>query len=99
MTINKIQENEKITFALEGRLDTNTSPRFQEALIPAFDEAKEITLDFSGLAYISSAGLRVLLTGQKMANAKGVPMTIRNVSQEIMEVFELTGFVDMLAIK
>ena len=99
MTINQTQENGKIIFALEGRLDTSTSPRLQEALFPVFDEAKEITLDFAELAYISSAGLRVLLMGQKMANAKGISMTIINVSQEIMEVFELTGFTDMLAIK
>ena len=98
MTINKTLENGKLTLTLEGRLDTTTAPKLQEALIPAFDEAKEIALDFAGLAYVSSAGLRVLMTGQKTAKAKGASMTIRNVSQEIMEVFDMTGFADILTI-
>ncbi len=98
MTINKTQENDKLTLALEGRLDTTTAPQLQDVLIPAFDEAKEITLDFSALAYVSSAGLRVLLMGQKEAKKKGGSMTICGVSEEIMEVFEMTGFADMLTI-
>jgi anti-anti-sigma factor len=99
MTINKTQENGKITLALNGRLDTTTAPQLQDVLIPAFDEAKEITLDFSPLVYVSSAGLRVLLMGQKTAKAKGGTLTVCNVSDEIMEVFEMTGFADMLTIK
>ena len=98
MTINKTQENETITLGLEGRLDTTTSPEFQEALIPAFDEANDIKLDFAKLGYVSSAGLRVLLMGQKTAKAKNASMTLYNVSAEIMEVFEMTGFDDVLTI-
>ena len=98
MTVNKTQENGKLTLTLSGRLDTTTAPKLQEALIPAFDEAKEIALDFAGLAYVSSAGLRVLMTGQKTAKAKGASMTIRNVSPEIMDVFDMTGFADILTI-
>ncbi len=98
MTINKSIENEKIVFALEGRLDTTTAPQLQEVLIPAFDESKAITLDFAKLAYVSSAGLRVLLMGQKQAKKTGGAMSLVNVSEEVMEVFEMTGFADMLTI-
>jgi anti-sigma B factor antagonist len=98
MIIYKICEKDKINFALEGRLDTTTALQLQDALIPAFDEAKEIVLDFKKLAYVSSAGLRVLLMGQKEAKKKNGSMIVCNVSEEIMEVFEMTGFADMLTI-
>jgi anti-anti-sigma factor len=98
MTINKVQENGKLTLSIEGRLDTTTAPQLQEALIPSFDEAKEITLDFAELAYVSSAGLRVLLLGQKTAKAKSASMILKNVSEEVMEVLEMTGFSAMLTI-
>ena len=99
MTINKTQENGKLTIALEGRLDTSTSPKFQEALIPAIGESKEIRIDLTKLAYVSSAGLRVLLMGQKEAKAKSASMTLFNVSEEVMEVFDITGFSDILTIE
>ena len=98
MVIEKTQANNKLTLALEGRLDTNTAPQLQEALISAFDISKEIILDFARLAYVSSAGLRVLLMGQKTAKAKGAAMTLTGVSDEVMAVFEMTGFADMLVI-
>jgi len=98
MEIVKTQAGEKITFALSGKLDTATSPEFQEAFIPAFDEAKEITFDFANLIYVSSAGLRVLLMGEKTAKAKGVALKIANVSEEVMDVFEMTGFSNILTI-
>ena len=84
---------------LEGRLDTITAPKLQDVLIPAFDEAEKIILDFSRLAYISSAGLRVLLMGQKKANEKNIPMTIKGVPEVIMEIFDITGFSDILTIE
>ena len=96
MTIDKKPENGSLTLALEGRLDTATAPQLQDVLLPAFDEAREIILDFAELAYVSSAGLRVLLIGQKTAKAKEASMKIRNVSDEIMEVFEMTGFSNIL---
>lgn len=99
MNIKKTKENAVISFNLDGRLDTTTALQFQEALIPAFDEADEIVLDFKDLAYVSSAGLRVLLLGEKTAKAKSKAMTLTNVSQEVIEVFEMTGFSDMLNIK
>jgi len=98
MTISTSKENGKLTFSLEGRLDTTTAPQLQEVLIPAFDDSDEVNLDFGKLVYISSAGLRVLLMGQKAAKARNKNMTVLNVSDEIMEVFEMTGFSDMLTI-
>jgi anti-sigma B factor antagonist/stage II sporulation protein AA (anti-sigma F factor antagonist) len=98
MHITKTQTGEKITFTLSGRADTVSSPEFQEKLIPAFGEAKEITVDFTELAYISSAGLRVLLMGQKTAKAKGASMTITGVSEEIMKVLEMTGLLGVLTV-
>ena len=96
MTIDKKLENGTLTLTLEGRLDTATSPQLQDVLPLSFDEANEVILDFSGLAYVSSAGLRVLLMGQKAAQAKEASMKIRGVSDDIMEVFEMTGFSDIL---
>ena len=99
MLINKKQDNDNIILVLDGRLDTTTSPKLQEALIPAIDEAEKIILDFEKLAYISSAGLRVLLMGQKTATSRNTDLVIKNVSEEIMEVFDMTGFTDMLVIE
>ena len=98
MTITKTQNGDKTTITLSGRLDTTTAPQLQEALIPEFDAAKHIELDFSALAYVSSAGLRVLLMGEKTAKAKGGKQTLVNVSAEIMEVFDMTGFSSILNI-
>ena len=98
MTINKTNENDTFTLELEGRLDTTSAPLLENELVSAFNEAKKITLDFTKLAYVSSAGLRALLVGQKTAEGKGASMTISGVSQEIMEIFEMTGFSDMLTI-
>ena len=92
MNITKTQNEDKIVLGLSGRLDTLTAPQLQAALMPEFDTAKEIELDFSGLTYISSAGLRVLLMGEKTAKAKDTKMTLSHVSPDIMEVFSITGF-------
>jgi anti-sigma B factor antagonist len=99
MTITKTLENETATVLLDGRLDTTTSPKLQEELMPVFDEANVVVLDCAKLAYISSAGLRILLMAQKMANAKKVVLKLRSVSSDVMEVFEMTGFSTMLAIE
>lgn len=98
MDLNKTKNGDKTVIVLSGRLDTVTAPQLQEILIPEFDISKQIELDFSGLAYVSSAGLRVLLMGQKTAKVKSASMTLTNVGAEIMEVFEMTGFADMLTI-
>jgi anti-anti-sigma factor len=99
MTITKNQDGEKLIISLEGRLDTTTAPELQEQLIPAFDNVKQIQLDFKELLYVSSAGLRVLLLGEKTAGAKGASLSLVNVSPEIQEIFEMTGFSDVLTIE
>ena len=99
MTINKTVENDTLVLVLEGRLDTVSSPLLENALVSALEEAKKITMDFAKLAYISSAGLRVLLMGQKSAKANDAAITITGVSEEIMEIFEMTGFSDILTIE
>lgn len=98
MEIVKSQENGKITLALSGRLDTTTAPQLQGALLPAFEAAKSVVLNFAGLCYVSSAGLRVLLLGEKTAKMKDASMSLINVPKDIKDVFEMTGFTDILKI-
>lgn len=97
MTITKTAENGTLRIALECRLDTNTAPQLEAELKTSLSGITELELDFSGLEYISSAGLRVLLAAQKTMSRQG-KMTIRNVNETIMEVFEITGFVEILTI-
>ncbi len=96
MTITKTQDNETVTLALSGSLDTMTSPELFDALMPLFDGADRVVLDFKEIGYISSAGLRVLLQGEKTSKNKGSAMMLQNVSVEVMEVFDMTGFSDIL---
>ena len=98
MNIIKKQDGTTLTVALEGRLDTVTSPHLEGELRTAVNGVTELIFDLTGLEYISSAGLRVLLSAQKVMNRQG-QMTIRNVKPEIMEIFEVTGFVDILNIE
>ncbi len=98
MTIKQTNENGKVTLALSGRLDTVTAPELEAALDSALEGASELCFDFNELEYISSAGLRVLLKAQKIMNAKG-KMKITGVNETIMEVFDITGFVDILTIE
>ena len=97
MTITKNATDSTLRIALEGRLDTNTAPQLEAELKASLPVVTELELDFSGLEYISSAGLRVLLSAQKTMNKQG-KMTIHHVNETIMEVFEITGFVDILTI-
>ena len=98
MTINKTKEDAKLTVALEGRLDTVTAPQLEGELRSAVDGVTELVFDLDALDYVSSAGLRVLLATQKVMNKQG-EMVIRNVKPEIMEIFEVTGFVNILNIE
>lgn len=98
MTINKTLNGNQLTVALTGRLDTTTAPEFESELKGALGGVTELTLDFAGLDYISSAGLRVLLSAQKIMTRQG-SMKIINANEMIMEVFEVTGFVDILTIE
>ena len=97
MTITKNATDSTLRIALEGRLDTNTAPQLEAELKASLPGVTELELDFSGLEYISSAGLRVLLSAQKTMDKQG-KMTIHHVNETIMEVFEITGFVDILTI-
>ena len=96
MTINKNAEGSKLTVAVEGRLDTTTAPQLEEEFKNSLEGVDDLVLDFSKLDYISSAGLRVLLSAQKQMNKVG-KMTLTGVSPEIMEIFEVTGFSDILS--
>lgn len=98
MTIEKKTENEKTTLSVAGRLDTTTAPELEAALDQALDDTQELIFDFSSLEYISSAGLRVILKAQKAMNAKG-SMKLIGVNDSIMEVFDITGFLDILTIE
>lgn len=97
----KIEKNVKDTtsvVALSGRLDTTTAPELEAALEPVFSAVTELIFDLSGLEYISSAGLRVILKSQKVMSQRG-SMKLIHVPETVMEVFDITGFVDFLTIE
>ena len=98
MTITKKQNGTNLVIALEGRLDTLTAPELEKELNACLDTADTLTLDFENLAYISSAGLRALLNAHKTMSAKG-GMKVVNVNEIVKEVFEVTGFADVLTIE
>ena len=98
MNIIKNLEGSTLNIALEGRLDTVTAPQLEGELRTAVNGVKELIFDLEKLDYISSAGLRVLLSAQKVMNRQG-EMKLRNVKPEIMEIFDVTGFVDILNIE
>ena len=98
MTINKKQNGTNLEIALEGRLDTVTSPELEKELKNSMDAAESLTLDFGKLDYISSAGLRVLLAAHKAMSKKG-GLKITNVNEIVREVFDVTGFADILTVE
>ena len=98
MDINKKTNGSTIEVAVEGRLDTTTAPELEAALKEAADSADKIVLDFTKLDYVSSAGLRVLLATHKKMAAKG-GMTVTGVNDIVNEIFEITGFSDILDIE
>ncbi|MBQ6362534.1 MAG: STAS domain-containing protein [Lachnospiraceae bacterium] len=98
MTINETKNGSDLIISLEGRLDTMTAPELEEELKKVLPETEQLTFDFEGLEYISSAGLRVLLSAQKVMSKQG-SMKITHANETIMEIFEVTGFVDILTIE
>ncbi|MBQ5329660.1 MAG: STAS domain-containing protein [Oscillospiraceae bacterium] len=98
MDIKKIANGEELTVEVSGRLDTVTAPTLEAELKTSLDGVTVLVFDFAGLDYISSAGLRVLLSTQKVMNKQG-KMIIRNANDSIMEIFDVTGFVDLLTIE
>ena len=98
MTIEKKSGNESATLIVSGRLDTQTAPELEKELDGVLAGLKELTFDFTNLEYVSSAGLRVILKAQKAMNAQG-SMKLTGVNDSIMEVFDITGFLDILTIE
>ncbi|MCL2056736.1 MAG: STAS domain-containing protein [Oscillospiraceae bacterium] len=92
MTIKKEITGDKLTLTMEGRLDTATALQLEGDLLPALGKYQIVEMDFAEVSYVSSAGLRVLLMGEKAAIANNTRQTLRNVSPQIMDVFEITGF-------
>ena len=98
MTIEKKINQEAITLIVSGRLDTQTAPELENELDSILSGLKELTFDMTNLEYVSSAGLRVILKAQKAMNAQG-SMKLTGVNDSIMEVFDITGFLDILTIE
>jgi len=98
MEIEKTHSEGTTFLTLTGRLDTVTSPKLQDALTDAISKSDKIEMDFGKIDYISSAGLRVLLQGEKSSKASGKSMTLKNITPEVMEVFQVTGFTGVLNI-
>ena len=98
MTINKIQNKDKLTISITGRIDSNTAPELEKTVKELIDGIKELTFELEGLEYISSAGLRVLLMTQKIMNKQGT-MKLLHVGVPVMEILEITGFTEILTIE
>lgn len=98
MNITKTANGNELLIALEGRLDTTTSPKLETEIKQSVSGVTNLIIDMAALEYISSSGLRVLLSTQKVMNKQG-NMIVKNVNETIMEVFEITGFVDILTIE
>ena len=98
MTINKTLNGSNLLVELGGRLDTTTAPELESVIQGGLNDVKELVFDFKNLEYISSAGLRVLLSAQKIMKKNG-SMKIINVNEMINEIFEVTGFIDILTVE
>ena len=98
MNIQKTQDGTTLTLALEGRLDTTTAPELDNVVKSDLAGVTDLTMDLEKLEYLSSAGLRVLLSAQKIMNKQG-SMVVKNANDTIQEIFEITGFSDILTIQ
>lgn len=98
MNITEKTNGNQLSISLEGRLDTTTAPELEKVLSGSLDGVTELIFDMSALDYLSSAGLRILLGAQKQMNKQG-SMKVTNVNETIMEIFEVTGFADILTIE
>ena len=99
LSIEKKAEGTQLEIVLKGRLDTTTAPELEKAAKESLTDVKELKLDFKELEYVSSAGLRVLLATQKIMTKQGGTMVIRNVSPEVNDIFQVTGFADILTVE
>ena len=98
LNIKKEADGSKLTMNLEGRLDTTTAPQLEEEVKGSLANVTELVMNIGELQYISSAGLRVLLSAQKTMNKQG-SMVVKNASDEVKEIFDVTGFSDILTIE
>ncbi len=98
MTINKTQNGTELIIAIEGRLDTTTAPQLEEEVNASIGGVEKLVMDLASMEYISSAGLRVLLAAHKQMTKQG-SMTVKNVSEIVMDIFDVTGFSDILNIE
>jgi len=98
LNISKRTDGKKLTITVEGRLDTTSAPQLEEIVRSQIGDSETLVFDFEKLDYISSAGLRVLLAAQKIMNKQG-KMVVKNVSEEVKEIFEVTGFCDILTLE
>ena len=98
LNIDQKKDGGSLVITLDGRLDTSTAPQLEEAIGETIADVTDLKFDFGKLEYISSAGLRVLLSTQKTMNKQG-KMVIQNVSEEVLEIFDVTGFSDILTIE
>ena len=98
MQISKNRNDKELTVKVSGRLDTSTAPELEASLKAEFEGLEALYLDFSELEYLSSAGLRVLLSSQKVMNKQG-KMVVKNINTTIREIFDITGFSDILTIE
>ena len=98
MNINIEKANGATVLKIDGRLDTTTAPELEKVINGEGESLKNLVLDFGGVSYISSAGLRVILTAQKKMNVQG-SMELVGVSEAVMDIFEMTGFADILTIE
>lgn len=98
MTIEKITNGKELAITVKGRLDTVTAPELEKEIKENIEGIENLVLDFKALDYISSAGLRVILSAQKIMNKQG-EMIVKNVNETITEIFEITGFCDILTIE
>ena len=96
MTVNEVKLEDSIRLDVEGRVDTTTAPQLQQAILTAFQKTKDLVVNFEQVEYISSAGLRSLLIGEKTAKSKGGSMTITGANEAVIEVFKVTGFINIL---
>lgn len=99
MTVTKVQNGDSVTLQIDGRVDTNTSPALQKEILGAFQIAKNLTLDMEKVGYVSSAGLRALLIGQKTAASKGGKMELLNVVPAVKAVLDSVGFSKILTLR
>ncbi|MCI5934005.1 MAG: STAS domain-containing protein [Lachnospiraceae bacterium] len=99
MNISETRSGDVIQIKIDGRVDTTTSPQLQNAILLAFQKGNKLVLDFSDVEYVSSAGLRALLIGQKTANSKGGSMTLLHVADAVLQVFKMSGFSGILHIE